>query len=182
MTNPTHAEALAAIEKYLVASTLELFVAYEMDLTEEAGASRTSESDGELIAAVIGYVAEGIRGSLGLISRATVVRAWQPGGSDASEETVRDTIGEFSNMLLGRLKNRLLPHGVAIQVATPMTAIGRELRFLSAPRGLSIARHFGGHGGPVDVRFDVTFDPSFAFAEEAMQESTAATEGDLMLF
>lgn len=109
--------------------------------------------------AVIGYAGAGVRGALVMVVPETAIRSWMvvagvPHGDPA------DTLGEFSNMVFGRLKERLLPFGIALVATTPTAATGGDLQ-LSDPPGPSAWAAFNGPGWSLLVRLDATFDEGF---------------------
>jgi hypothetical protein len=115
-----------------------------------------TESEGM---AVIGYAGEGVRGALVVITTEAAVGAWM-NAAGVPDGEVEDTLGEFSNMLLGRLKCELMPFGISILATTPTVATGTGLR-LSKPPGPSKWCAFDGPGWSLRVRLDASFDPGF---------------------
>jgi CheY-specific phosphatase CheX len=93
----------------------------------------------------------------------------------------RDLLGEFSNMLLGRVKNRLLPHGVAVVVSTPRTLLDRDVvEQVSAPEGeASVCLHFTAECGRLAVRLDLSPEPGFAWTEVELE---VPAEGEVLFF
>ena len=98
----------------------------------------------------------------------------------AVEGDLGDTVGEFCNMLLGRLKGRLLGEGLPILLATPTTALGSGLR-LSLPPSQSASLVFEGPGWRLSARLDATFDPGFAL-QDTRDQDRPAQAGESILF
>ncbi len=182
---PPTIDPIPAIRSHLVEATGELFEAYGVPVAFAADAGLPDSTDEELLTSSIGYTSDHVRGSLLVLTNANTARSW--GTTDANEsniETLSDTVGEFTNMLLGRLKNRLLSHGVVLSIATPTSTIGRNLRVLSSAANSSLWLRFDGDGSTaVYVRLDLTFEPGFAMtAAPSVAPAPAASEGDMMLF
>ncbi len=140
---------------------------------------------GGSVVAMLGYAGEALRGSLVLQTGWDVAKKLGPDGlyEGPVEDTLRDVMGELANQLLGRLKNRLLPAGVVLNLATPTTACGSEVRLGSASVGRSRWIAFSCGAGPILIRFDASFAPDFRLGDlDAAPEAAPMTEGDLMLF
>jgi hypothetical protein len=129
--------------------------------------------------ASIGYVGDGVRGVLVLAATHAAARAWSDAARihDCDEA---DTIGEFSNMLLGHLKSRLIREGIPISLATPITVSGAGLRF-SIPPGHSCWQFFDGPDWRLGARLDASFETGFR-AREVDEAQHAAVPGDAILF
>ncbi len=129
--------------------------------------------------AVLGYVGEGVRGALTLIALQTTIQGWLSRmGMEGGEPA--DALGEFSNMLLGRLKSRLLTEGIPIQLATPTIAVGRGLH-LSPAHAHSTSLGFESSSGHLRLRLDANFDAEFAF-EKPTHADAPAEAGDAFIF
>jgi CheY-specific phosphatase CheX len=179
-TNETTEAFFCKMREHLVASTGELFAGYGIVVGEAPyEADRPSQLDAH-VASTIGFAGEKLRGAIVMTTSASTVREWQ----NAIQETtasVCDALGEFSNMLLGRLKGHLRGEGVTILLSTPTTASGRELVLASAQGMASTWLRFEGSGWRLDVRLDVSFDPGFEV--EASDSSLRTVDaGDLLLF
>jgi hypothetical protein len=158
---------------------------------DPAGEARHPPEDGLL--AIIGFGSgeglaggqKGLRGSLvlsanrGLLERSRPVTARSgEGGVDA----LQDWIGELANQLLGRLKSRLLAHGIAIQLGTPTTVSGLELRVRSCTgeRQATPLWLLSGDDWLV-VRLDAIASAD-AQLSASPDPSSSATEGEVLLF
>ena len=175
-------EAFAAMERHIAEVTVELFDAY--GLAVRAAASSTESVAIPLessFAAIIGYAGEKVRGALVLVALRPAIESWLValGGIDM-EGDVCDTLGEFSNMLLGRLKGRLLPDGFPILLSTPTTAFGAGFT-LARPPGPSRWLKFDGPGWSFGVRIDAVFDEGFALSPRG-DRGAVAEAGDMVLF
>lgn len=106
----------------------------------------------------------------------------QPGTGLPSSADMQDWIGELANQLLGRLKNKLRPHGVLFTVATPLCMTGRDLRVDRDGGDDPHFLRFRGPGAPLYVQFCATLAPAFVFLDRPADVGEQPQEGDLMLF
>jgi hypothetical protein len=127
---------------------------------------------------VVRYKGEGIRGALILIAEADAVRSWLS-RLGLQPTDLEDTIGEFANMALGRLKARLLAEGVPLRLSTPVTS-ATELRF-SSPPGVSTSLPFEANGHPLWVRLDAKLDSGFELKRRVLSEAPAVA-GSVLMF
>jgi len=178
-------EAYVVMRQHLVTAAVELFAAYGMTIEPVSNGPELAprSSDERVVMAVIGYAGETLRGAIVLLAGKQDVRGWHTGldeGND-STEVIHDTVGEFANMLIGRLKTALLKMGVSFFVTTPTTASGVGVRIPVPNGGMSGWQQFQGTPGRIDVRLDVVFDPKFSLRGNVSNEPPAAA-GDMMLF
>jgi CheY-specific phosphatase CheX len=174
---------LCEVREYLAEVTVELFEGYGMAL-EYRGADVTSTTVDRLrVAATIGFVGDKVRGALVMLTTLEAVCYWREkiSGEKSGIEAVSDTIGEFANMLLGRLKYRLLLRGVVVLLATPTTAIGSNLTLPAPAVGASQWLQFDGEAGPLVARVDASFDADFYFGVET-PNAPPACAGDMLIF
>lgn len=136
-------------------------------------------NSGVVVVAVIGFAGEHMRGSLVLRASLESVDAWR-GPFDAEKGTdVCDMLGELANMVLGRLKGKLLGEGLPILMSTPTTARGPAV-ILAPAGGPEEQLAFAGEGWRLSVRVDAAFDEAFGLEESP--SAVAAEAGDIMLF
>jgi hypothetical protein len=167
------------MSRHLNDVAVELFAAYDLAIQRAATVERTGPSRGLYCVASIGYVGQGLRGVLVLAANENAVDAWRA-ATGVEECDVADTVGEFSNMMLGRLKGRLLCEGIPISLATPVTVCGAGLHS-SIPPGQSNWQFFDGPGWQMRTRLDVMFEEGFA-QQETNDQAQPATAGDAILF
>lgn len=159
---------------------------------EEAAAAYGLEEapepvESEVIFASIGFACEGAQGSLLLLAPRETARGLPAipalaleGGSEVAE---CDVIGELSNMLIGRLKNKLLHRGVVLMLGTPMTTIARMARVLASTEPTSTAWFcIELPSGPIFVRLDARFEPTFELQTGPESVRAAGVEGDMLFF
>lgn len=174
-------DALEVLECDLRGATKELFDAYGIAVDYADGGPSLLERDGSTVVSVIGFASEQMRGALAMVSTRETIVQWQPGLDESEPGVIDDTIAEFSNMLLGRLKAKLIQRGITLLVATPTTASGANMT-LRPPAGLSSRWHrFESPSGGFCVRLDVTFEPNSSF-RRMRSEFAPAAAGDMMLF
>lgn len=181
--NPAFAVAFADIQTHVVKASTELFEAYDIPLDYLQDGAPVEIGAGDGVASIIGYAGSHVRGALVLLASRSFAAGVQ-GAESASDDEIRDLQGEFSNMLLGRIKNQLLRRAVVLMLATPTTLFGKDLRIPTPSGGTSTWHAFESPKGRVFVRFDATFDPGFVLADEEPlpEEEAPAAEGDLMMF
>lgn len=158
-------------------ATVELFAASEVKLV---AASTTPALDR---VAVIGFGGGGLRGSLGLgVSAGLLDQLVGPGGEpDAGASRRDDWLAEMANQLLGRVKNRLLRHGVTIAIALPMVLRGLRVEIVGSSKELW-TYPFEAPAGVLCVWIDVVADPEFALAPSSDEGLEIPSEGDVILF
>jgi len=176
--------AFAQLETYVVESARLLLVSYDREI--EPGESAEVDPAGPSVMSIIGFAGEGMRGSLLLLSPRDTVLALVPAPLRRSgpplELVLRDLLGEFANMLAGRMKNRLLAHGVDLLVSTPTTVLGEELVVPPPASGASAWLRFTGSGALLLVRLEATFDPDFTLAPADEAKAPLVKEGEMILF
>lgn len=178
------AKAFAEVQKCLAKATSDLCDRYQMPVVRSFDG--TVDTRGESVMAVIGFAAETLRGSLLLLTSCAVVEKLRP--PDLREIAVpedvvlRDVLGEFSNMLLGRVKNLLSRRGLAPLITTPTTIIGADLKLPAPTSGLSAWHRFSCAEGVLFVRLDATFDAEFELAPEKPLSSPPPLEGVMVEF
>ncbi|HYO94898.1 MAG TPA: hypothetical protein VER33_10315 [Polyangiaceae bacterium] len=157
------------LEKIVHEAAQDLAAAYGLDVP------CTSDTDDEQLAAIIGFTSPGYRGSLVVSIPQRVLEQIRAPGTTAA---LSDWTAELSNQLLGRVKNRLLLHGPAINIALPVSIAGNALRIgaVEDPRALRSELKAGALRVIVNVLFDVGFEFTPSHGE------APAEPGDLVLF
>lgn len=171
------------LEAYVLECVQELFAAYDRPLEPEHGEVDPSAS---AVISVIGFAATGMRGSLLLLTpRATIpglipseLRALGP----LHDRELRDLLGEFTNMLAGRVKNQLLAHGVEPMVSTPTTILGHALQVPPSDGVGCTWYHFRHETSLLHVRLDATFEDAFELAPADAALAPEVREGEMLLF
>lgn len=138
---------------------------------------------GESVVAMIGYAGDTLKGALLLQASRKVTLGLQPPDVQMPSPTdtlLRDLLGELANQLLGRCKNKLAARGVLVVVATPVTAVGLDLRTHDLGPSSSVCLAVELPHGVVHVRFDAVISPELAMTAPLMD--AAVTEGELLIF
>lgn len=176
---------MPAINRHVVEATFELFGSFDLPIAP----ARTSHApgpeahEGDVVVASVGYTADGLRGNLLMLARASLINTWGAVLVGRTGDGVLcDTLAELTNMLLGRLKNRLLAHAVVLSIAIPTSAIGRELRLFGPAEAETRWNRFGEGDDAVYVRLDGTAAQGFALADPPADAAGAPSEGDVVLF
>jgi CheY-specific phosphatase CheX len=148
----------------------ELMAAYGLGLTRID--EPWTESENEVFSGVMGFVGDTVRGSCLLAAPETAVLAAAPHSAKA-----RDWVGELANQLVGRVKTKLLAHGVTIALTTPVVL--RGVRLSPLPRTHAKPRLFDSPAGRVLVWVEVEVTSAFELGSERLLR---VCEGDLLVF
>ena len=171
--------AFNLIRRNLATAVVAVFADYAVAATPCASEQPPSTRE-DLVVAIIGFAGEHMRGSLVITARASSVDSWRgPFGNIDATIDVRDILGELANMVLGRVKGRLLKEGLPILMSTPTTARGPAV-MLARSGGPEEQLGFAGDGWSVSARLDAAFDDAFGLQEAPT--AVAAEAGDVMLF
>ena len=135
------------IERCVSDACLELFQDYSLPL-QRVKEGELVDSD-LLFCGVVGFTGEQMRGTLLLATSREPLGRTTPAGGESS---LREWIAELSNQLLGRIKNKLLVHGVKLHLSTPVVLRGVQIAPVSRAELVPFA--FSCDGGAVVVWFD----------------------------
>jgi CheY-specific phosphatase CheX len=174
----------AELQDFVVKEALELFEGYGLRV-EYAVDAPAADIGGPSVMAVIGYAATTLRGALLLLTSRAVAAAIRPieiRNEPPTEELLRDVLGEFCNMLLGRLKNRLVSRGVTPLMSTPTTIFGSDLKLPVPTSGVSAWLRFSSTAGDIYARLDATFEPDFMLGPEDASAAPLPAKGETILF
>jgi chemotaxis protein CheX len=177
-------DQLQRIDTIVESSARALFGTHDMPLGERATDFGVTPGDHD-VAGSIGFTSKDLRGAVLMTARRDVLaRAWPAELRDRvpSDRDVCDWAGELVNQLLGRVKNALVPYGLAIEQSTPTVVTGWRLH--RAPASTNVARRylFEAGGGSVAVYFDAMAGEAFSLAEPNADSVHAVVEGDIQLF
>jgi len=157
----------------------ELFALYGLSLVPSAACALPAK--GRQVLGTIGFGGPDMKGALAILADETFWRSIAPPEQPKDDAILADMVGEFANMLLGRLRNAVLPLGAEVATAIPSAVCGTDL----APHRSSVAKPdwhmFRTDRGPLFVRFQVAFRRDFRFSEET-EWSVRPNEADLVLF
>lgn len=123
----------------VITSTMALLadhgIGAEYDANAHGGQTQWAET-----LAVIGLGGQKLRGSVVLSIPNNLLAGTHPTQSNEAEDWA-DWLAELANLLLGRLKVKLLERGLAIELGTPVTITGTALR-LHRFKGLPMVHGF----------------------------------------
>jgi len=162
----------------LTTSIVDVFRDYKVTAKAEKGDA--SSVDEDVVVAVIGFAGDHLRGSLVLTAGVGSIEQWkQPFGAVDENTDACDMLGELANMVLGRLKGKLLGEGLPILMSTPTSARGPSVVLMRTDRPEQ-QLEFNGEGWRLSARVDAAFDDGFGLQEEPTVVAAAA--GDVLLF
>jgi hypothetical protein len=161
-------------------ATVELFG--ELGATLRLAGGRPPER-GAAVAASIGFLHEAARGTLTLFAPRSGALAFWPAETQIAPtpEAMRDLFGELANLVLGRIKLRLLARGVIILLTTPIAWSGADLEIESGWGGVGAWFIFESDRGSLFVRFDVLMDEGFSIGDRETR-AVEVTPGEPILF
>ena len=184
MNHPPLSQTVAQIDAMVESAARALFESHGLLLGERRADFGVTPEDHD-VAGAVGFTGPEIRGAFLMTTRQDLVElAWpselrhQP----ASERDVCDWAGELVNQLVGRVKNALVPFGLALEQSTPTVVTGWHIH--RAPAMTSIARRFlfdAGRGSIV-LYFDAAVSEDFVLARSSDESLLSAAEGDVRLF
>jgi CheY-specific phosphatase CheX len=137
--------------------------------------------EGRHVLASIGFGGPDMKGALSILANETFWRSLASPDLPKNDHLLADMVGEFANMLLGRLRNSMLALGAEVATAIPSAVCGTNLvldRTTSAAAEWSV---FRSDRGPLFIRLQVAFRSDFTFGE-ATEWSVRPNEADLVLF
>lgn len=169
-------------DSILAESIADAFLTYSADASY-AGACAAPAAIGVSVVASIGFAADGTRGNLTIVGPVSTATALcEAAGSAAGAAEMCDVFAELSNMLLGRLKNRLLGRGVTLLIGLPTAETAHDVRVQAGESSSSWHMVTAG-GGACHVRLAACFDDDFAFDDQAPESNGAmAAEGEMLFF
>jgi CheY-specific phosphatase CheX len=113
----------------------------------------------------IGFTSDIMRGCLVLAMPSSLVLATLPPEATSSD-AASDWLGELSNQLLGRIKNRLIPYGVAFALSTPSVVVGERLFRRPSKIPVAVAHVFDSSVGTACIWFDAEVGPDTGVVSE----------------
>jgi hypothetical protein len=172
MRNPNNSQ----LDDLVFDCATQLFAAY--DLAAEPRAPEAFPAIERLaFCAVMGFGGKEMRGALVLASTKEPLERTNPGAVDSQ----RDWICELSNQLMGRVKNRLLPLGAEVHLATPAGLSGNNLS--PTPGKLRAPQVFEAAGGFICVWIDCEYTDGFVLpAVPSQLIDPALIEGETVIF
>jgi chemotaxis protein CheX len=184
MNSQAFPETVTRIDALVEAAARALFGAHGLPLGERVVDVGGTPEDHDL-ASSVGFTGPEIRGALLMTTRRDLVElAWpselrhQP----PSERDVCDWAGELVNQLVGRVKNALVPFGLALEQSTPTVVTGWHIHRTPAMTAIARRYVFEAGRGTIVLYFDAAVAEDFVLARSADENLLSAAEGDVQLF
>jgi chemotaxis protein CheX len=176
-------ETVERIDAVIESATRALFASHGLTVGKASDGSSGTPDDHD-VASSVGFTSTSLRGAVLLTARMDVVALAGPAElrhRTPAERDVLDWAGELVNQLLGRVKNALVPFGMALEQGTPTVVTGRHLH--RAPASTNLARRFlfEAPGSPIAIYFDaaVSSELSLGSPRESLKP---VEEGEVQLF
>jgi CheY-specific phosphatase CheX len=137
------------------------------------------------VASSVGFTGPEIRGAILMTTRQDLVElAWpeELRHQAPSERDVCDWAGELVNQLVGRVKNALVPFGLALEQSTPTVVTGWHIHRTPAMTAIARRYLFDAGRGTVVFYFDAAVADDFVLARSSDENLQSAVEGDVRLF
>ena len=167
-------QAKETLDQSVADSCLKLFSDYGLEIRPRTPSDQLS-AEHLLLWGIIGFTAKDMRGALVLAATRELLEL-----TNGTRTTHRDWIRELSNQLLGRVKNQMLPRGLELHAATPVSIRGDHLQpiFAQTP----VAEIFLAEAGVVAVWLDCEFDDAFVWPPPYEGAEAPVSEGEMLLF
>jgi len=168
----------SAFDPLLRKSVVEFFRGNRLELSETTEADLVLEH-----AAVIGFSGAEVRGVLGIgMGNATLERIARSVSTCSSNPGGDDWLGEASNQLLGRFKNKLYREGgVAVSMALPMVLRGLQVHFVWGSTAARSLHTFGTPAGRISVWLDLLTQESLRLSTP-VEVDCGPLEGEMLVF
>ncbi len=172
------------IQQYLIAGALGLLRRWDQRFVWSPGGEHAVA--GCTVMAAIEFGCEDVSGALVLLASQDLVSAMCPRSGrvdrDIERELLGDTLGEFANMLLGRIKHRLVGHALEPVLSTPTCVLADELVLPEAADELLAWHTFrAARSRTLLVRCTTTLGAGFKLVVGG-GEQPALREGEVMMF
>jgi CheY-specific phosphatase CheX len=160
-----------------------------MSLLEHLAVPATLEDCGAVsghdVACAMGFASPTLRGSVTLTSHREMLRACRPvelRSTAATAVELADWLGELTNQLLGRCKNRLIGQGIVIELGIPAVLVGVDIRYQPRAMPLGCRKLVRSPAGTLFVDVAAHPLPGFEFNAAGAEEAQVLPEGELALF
>ncbi len=135
------------------------------------------------LCSTLGFAGKLMRGAVALVSPVALLRTLHPFGlSGVSEEDLRDQMSELTNQFVGRMKTKLLPHGISMVTGVPHCFAGHSLRSLPDEANTTGELLFRISGSVLCVHFAAAIDPSIDFTRPPVAQKGSLAEGEVLVF
>ena len=164
------------IHDMLVNATVELFASLGLPVSYQGPVSHRAVRWSESLS-IIGLTGH-LRGALILSIPAELVSRCHPSRSRAPDD-LGDWLAELANLLLGRLKSKLLVHGLSIELSIPLTLSATAFRF-ERFSGAPAVYEFVHDDCPLHVAFEAIGDENLQLGPE--RATAAIPVGEIISF
>lgn len=176
----------ALLRDHLIGCTKDVLAAYHVpvdEVTVEVG-----ELASPKLGSAICFEGDGIHGELGLVAPVATMRSSYPvpgHGDTATDAEVQSWAGELTNLVLGKLKRRLLLAGVDIQSGVPRSLSAQSLDHgVSASPG-AVSLHLRANSGKVgllELWLDAVVPDDLDLDRASQIPPAVLAEGEVLLF
>jgi len=163
----------------LTQATLELCARRELSVVPSR--TRGLPPEGRHVLGTIGFGGPDMKGALAVLADESFWRSIASPGPPQDDHILADMVGEFANMLLGRLRNSMLSLGADVATAIPSAVCGTDLVLDRTTTATADWNVFRSDRGPLFVRLQVAFRSDFRFGA-VTEWSVRPNEADLVLF
>lgn len=185
------------LDRVVPAACVDLFGAYGIGIRQKSaptapGSSRPPFAPDEYSGGLVSFSGDVMTGSLLLVGSFEFLASSRPpevrrralsASSSADWILVRDWSMELVNQLLGRVRNRLHVHRVALETKCPTAVSGPSLGVAMRSRTSTPFEFSTGIPGQVVcVWFDATVSPSVELGTLVDDTATLQKEGDVVIF
>lgn len=175
------------IAEQLTESCKELFESYEVSLKATNNKkSLESEKEGVHLIGLLGVTSEGLRATVAIQTCDQILQDTFPADlDDDRDQKIQDWIGELSNQLLGRLKNKLLPYGCELTLGIPTVIQGTQLEAILPRKSETSSHRFISEQNNDVALFLSTIVEEDSFTlqtPDAETQDDVMSEGELLFF
>ncbi len=184
MNAQPHTRTIEQIDTLVEAAARALFATHGLRLGAMRASFGLTPEDHD-VASSVGFTGPAIRGALLMTTRKDVVELAWPSElrhQTPSERDVCDWAGELVNQLVGRVKNGLVPFGLALEQSTPTVVTGWHIHRTPAMTAIARRYLFDAGRGSIVLYFDAAVPEDFALVQSADESLLSAVEGDVQLF
>lgn len=176
--------AAQVFERIVIEAQSELLAQYGGSVLDIEFTDPPHSSADAMVAGILGFTGERLGGVVATVALVETVKLTLPSSSreNATTRTAMDWIGELTNQLVGRVKNKMLRYGAGFMMSPPTTVRGLELNVV--PKDVETARwlRFRTPNGFIWTMIELEVDRSLTLAAQEGDGSQVAAEGDMMLF
>ncbi len=174
----------ATLVDLLSNSCTDLFADYNVVLTNNEQFKDLHEIGVNLIS-LIGLSESSFRASLTICATPDLLTTSFPAPEeDINEGDLQDWLGELTNQLAGRFKNKVVPFGRILELGIPMVIQGAHLK-IDVPKCSNVSKHqfVTQQGGVVELNFSTLIDNQFILSEpKDVAEPVCLEEGEMLFF